>query len=460
MVAIAVFSIFLSGIGLALVLGERSTVIGGDYARAGFLASEQLEALRHMQKGNFDSLTPGTYGIAIQGSTWAFTGSSVSHNGYIASVTLSEVNDDQIQANSNVRWNFGTSRSGSVTLTTYLTNWREATVIGNWASVSQVSSTLQSGTPDFQKVAVSGNYAYVVSTAGAGLYIYDVSNLAAPVRVASSFSLGGPAYGLTISGNRLYLATGTASQEVMVYDISNPPALSGASLVNDYDLPGSVGARSIAVYGPTVFVGTADSATNHHFYALSMSEDDDMELLSSMSTSGAVLGMGLNEGYAYVASAYDVGELLVIDIIDPEAVMYAPGTGVDLSGSQDGRAVIASGTSALLGRANGSSISELVLYEVGWSPVPSPPPGPWTVEIGGSVNDLVAIEGTRYAFVGSDASGTQLRVINMTALVQGGSPTLTTVNVGSAVNGLAYDWLTDRLFAVTAGDRLIIYRPN
>lgn len=460
-VAIGVFAIFLGGIGTALIVGERSTVIGGDRARAAFLASEQLEGLRRIQQANFTALTtPGTYGVVEKNNAWVLTGAAVVRDGFTARVTLTNATSAQVNAEARVSWNFGVARSGSIVLRSYLTNWRKVTTVGNWGSVSQVSSTLQSGSPGFQKVLVAGNYAYITSAADAGLYVYDISSLTAPTRVSSSFTLGASAYGITIAGDRLYVATNAPSGEVQVIDISTPASLTSADILDTYDVPGTMGARSVAIYGNTLFVGTADSASEHHFYALEVSEIGEMDLLSSMSTSGSVMGMSLSDGYAYIVSSNNAGELQVIDVIEPEYLQYAPGTGIDMTNTFDGISIVTSGTSAVVGRANGSAIEEITLYEIGYSPVPSPPPGPWTLELGGDANSLALIEGTKYLFVGGSASNTQLRVVDLFAMVRGGTTTLTTVNVGETVNGLTYDWSLDRVFAVTSGNRLIIYRPN
>jgi len=457
-IAIGIFALFLSGVGLSLVAGERSTIAGGDRARAGFLAEEQLEAVRHMQKNNFSSLVAGTYGLTIKNGTWAFSGTSITLSSFRASVVLTSFGTDRMQAASRVAWNFGRARSGSVLLTTYLTNWRKQAVVGNWANTTQEASITQSGSPTFQRVAVSGDYVFVTSSTAAGLYIYNITTTTAPVRVASAFSLDTAAYGVVAVGDRLYLATGNSTQEVMVFDISDPTHLSFANLLSTYNLPGSAGARSIAVYGNTIYVGTVDDSVNHQFYALSVSETSGIELLSSLATSGSVLDINLSEGYAYIASSNNVAELQVIDIIDSENVQYAPGTGIDMTNTFDGLSFITSGTSALIGRANGSAIEELVLYDVGSSPVPSPPPGPWALEIGGNANVLAIIEGTKYIFVGGNASATELRVVDLFALSRNATSTLKTIDVGATINGLTYDWVKDRLFAVTP-TKFIVYKP-
>lgn len=455
-VAIGIFAIFLGGIGLSLIAGERSTISGGDRARAGFRAEEQLSAVRQMQKNDFSLLTEGTHGIKLQGGLWSFSGAFVIQNGYTSFIKLKENDESQIQAISTVSWNFGQGRSGSVVLTTMLTDWQAPLTVGNWAVATLKGEVAQSGSPNFEDVAVSGQYAFVASTVAPGLFVYDIST-STPVRVSSSLDIGAGAYALTVSGNRLYAATNDATREVQVFDITDPTTLTLSSRINEYNMT-SGGGRSIAVYGETIFLGTANDGVNPQFFSLLMSETGPIELLGSLSVSGSVLGISLNSGYALLGTDSNSAELLVVDVIDPENLQYAPGTGIDMTDTQDALSIVTSGTSALIGRANGSAIDELTLYDIGLSPVPSPPPGPWTLEVGGDAAALAVIDGTKYGFVAGSAASAELRIIDLLALQKSGTVILKTINAGATLRGLAYDWPTDRLFAVSA-TALKVYAP-
>lgn len=461
-IGIGIFAIFLAGIGLSLLVGEKTTVAAGDRVRGAFLAEQQLEGVRQMRNVDYDSVTTGTHGIQLNASGWTWSGSVVRQNGYTGSVTITGEGTDWLKAVSKVRWDFGKARSGSVLFTTYLTNWRKLATVGNWASISRIANMTEAGTPNFQSIAINGTYAFVTGTqasGGRGLYIYDISNPASPVGVNTSFDLGVGAYGVAIAGNDLYLATDSPTQEVQVYDITSPTTLTIANLINSYDLPGSGKARSIAVYGNNVFVGTLDDPPNVQLYSIEMSQTGPMILNDSINMSGSTLALGLQDGYAYAATSNNAAELEVVDIFDPESLSFAPGTGVDMTDVQDAYAIALSGTSALIGRANGSTIDELTLYEVGSSPVPSPPPGPWTLEIGGDVRALGTVYGSAYAFVGGSASAAQLKVISLTKMAQSLSPILTSYNAGSTIVGLQYDWVTDRLFCITSSG-LMVFSPG
>lgn len=462
LIAIGIFSMFLAGAGLALLGGEASTVKAGDHARATFLASEQLEILRYVRDDDLQNLSPGVYGVQEDAGTWSIIDEPVQRGGFLTSIDLTAVDDGWLSARSHVSWNFGKNRSGSVLLHTYLTDWQEPRTVGNWSALSTAGTLTLAGTPDLRAVVADDSYAFLGGTTsggGPGLFIVNVSNPALPVRVASSFNLGAGVYGLAIVGDRLYLATDDPSAEVQVFDIASPSTLALTNIVNSYDLPGSGRARAIAVYGDTVYVGATESPPEPQFYALRMSETGPMTLLDALDVEGGVTGISLLDGYAYLSTTDNAGELKVVDTFDPSDLSYAPDEGVDLSDVYDATLVHAFGTSAVLGRIQGSSIAEFSLYDIASTPVPTPPPGPWTLELAADVHSFAVLPGLPTAFIGSSTTAAQLRVIDLAAMVRGTSSVLTSVNVGAAVLGLWYDVLHDRLLAVTS-TTLRIFTPG
>lgn len=463
LIAIAVFAIFLGGVGLTLVIGERSTVAGGDRVRATFAAEQVLEAVRQMRNQDFSSLTAGTYGVAFSQGVWGFTGSSVTTaDGYTTRVNITSKGTDWWQADAIVVWDFGKTRSGSLTIPTFITDWRKVLPIGNWAQMTLAGQATVAGTPEFQKVAISGNYAFVTSdqsSGGMGLYIFDVSNPASPVRIAGSFDLGASAYGLAINGTNLYLATDAPSAEIQAYDITTPPSLTNANLIKSFDLPGSGKARSITFYNNILYVGALDNPPNVQFYALQWSESNPITQLGSLDVGGGVMDISLSDGYAYIATTANSAELEVVDIFDPANLAFAPGNGIDLTNVQDGSAMLTFGTSALIGRLAGSMIDELTLYSIADAPVPVPPPGPWTLELEGDANALASIYGGTYGFVASDATSAQLRVLDMQKFSAGQPPVVKTYDAAATIRGLYYNWQNDRLFSVTP-TTLLVFAPG
>ncbi|MBP9850240.1 MAG: hypothetical protein KBC47_00950, partial [Candidatus Peribacteraceae bacterium] len=133
-IAIGIFALFLGGIGLSLILGERSTILSGDRTRATFLAEQQLEAVRQMRSENFSSVTTGDHGLTLNASGWSWSGTLVKNNGYTSWVTVTSKGADWLEVASRVTWDFGNTRSGSILMTTQLTNWQKIATVGNWAA--------------------------------------------------------------------------------------------------------------------------------------------------------------------------------------------------------------------------------------------------------------------------------------------------------------------------------------
>ncbi len=302
-VSIAIFAIFIGGIGTSLLIGERSTVVAGDRSKATFLAEESLEGVRALAKTDFTQLTAGPHGIRLGGPSdganngkWMFSGTSNSSAGFVSQLQLVQKDTGTpahwYEVQSNVSWAFGDTRNGSVQLVTYVTDWREPGTINIWPSMTPESDT-PVGT-GLKSIVVRNGYAYITANdvdplftqgpleqmlgrlplwlrgwlpsipfahatySGPGLYIYDVTNSKAPVRVASSFTLGSSStmgYQLTINGNRLYVLTSDPAAELKVYDITTPTSLSAP--IATYDVPGSGVARSINFFHNTKSVGQA-----------------------------------------------------------------------------------------------------------------------------------------------------------------------------------------------------------
>lgn len=109
----------------AYIYGSESTALAGQRARAAFLAEEGLEASRNIRDSGFSNLSDGTKGLAISGNQWIFSGSSDTTDGfYTRQITISTIDSNRKQIISTITWQQNPQRTGSVTLTTYLTNWK------------------------------------------------------------------------------------------------------------------------------------------------------------------------------------------------------------------------------------------------------------------------------------------------------------------------------------------------
>ncbi len=145
--AAALFMILATGAVAVILQGLDSNRLGEEQVVASQYASEGIEASRSIKNQGFANLSDSTgTGIIQSGGVWTFSGSNnVLSSKYTRVLTVSDVQRD-ISGNivagggtpdpltkkitSTVSWNFTPTRSDSVILTTYLSNWIAA-ITGN-----------------------------------------------------------------------------------------------------------------------------------------------------------------------------------------------------------------------------------------------------------------------------------------------------------------------------------------
>jgi len=461
LIATGVFAVFMGAISFALFYGQEGALKSGDRIRGVFLSEEALGAVRAIRDKDFADLLPGRHGMCIgEDGTWGFCGlESVTADGYTTYLTLESLAVDHVRATAETRWDFGMTRTGSVVLMEEFTDWRVEKPIGNWAFPSISGSFIDSTQPLFNAVAVAGDFAFVTSENGAGLYVFNLTDPENPTRVADGFSLGAAGYKLVIDGTTLYVCAATDGAEVQIFDISNPSLLSMDKRIATIDVPGSGRARSVAIFGRTLFVGASASGTESELYAYDVSNPFSVRLLDSLEDTGSYFDISLHDGYAYVATSMDSLELRVVDVFDPENLAFASGGGFNLTDVHDALTVVAVGDKVLVGRRNGDVIEELVLLDISKGPVPSSPPGPWYQEVSANANGVAAEPGERFAFLASDNMSSEFQVVDLQAFALGHPPiiALSHPNKGGG-RAVTYDPLHDRVLFAT-DKALIIYVP-
>ncbi len=508
-VAIAIFAVFLGGIGLTLMVGERTTVVGGDRSTATFIAERALEGMRSIANTNFTSLAPGTYGISATSTGWTVKGEPVVYgSGFVSKIQIVSNGllsppgcnpPDCYQALSTVGWNFGNTRSGSVVLRTYIANWHKVTNLGNWAGMTRLSKTTRTDTANYGRVAVSGNYAYVLGSSisvastpsarsrvyawyqsvrdvlvpharaagGDGLYIYDITNMNLPVRVAPGFNLGlnVEGYDIAIHGTGAYIITSDDAAEVKVIDITNPlsPIIRAT-----YDTPGSGTGRVLAYVqngpldGDVLYIGGTTGTVDALLFKGNTNTFQQLRSIAGLG--GAVTGINLNSAFAYVSVNAIGQQLQVLDIFDPQQEILLTFTYSGFLGSGGGSAVASTNTGLILGRLQdlNANAYEVNLVQIGDSSGPFQPVPIDAFDVTGNVRSVgVTVDG-RYAFIGSNNATGQIRVVDMGLFSRGNqglSSIVNTYNAGEAIGTTLYDPSKNRMFA-TSDTSLYIFAPG
>jgi hypothetical protein len=157
-------------------------------------------------------------------------------------------------------------------------------------------------------VEVDGNYAFVAAGA-AGLEVFDVSNPAAPVRVAG-LDTPGLASSLETAGGLIYLADGTAG--LAIIDATNPLAPQSVSTLA---MPAEV--SEILLDGGRVYVGGTQGV-----HAVDVRSAAEPLLLGTHYVYGPVMGMTRVNGVLAVltdvprARLQDIYKSLVVEVVD------------------------------------------------------------------------------------------------------------------------------------------------
>lgn len=451
--AAALFVVLSAGAVTVVLQALDANRLGEEQTVANQYAAEGIEAARSIKNQAFANLvnSAGT-GIVRSGSVWAFSGSNnVLSSKYTRVLTVSDVQRDgsgNIVASggtldsltkkiiSTVSWNFTPTRSNSVVLTSYLSNWKKA-IVGDWSNPSQDGSLDLAGAQNGNKVQTQGNYAYIVRNGGVPEFvIVDITNPASPV-LAGSLTLSGSPRNIAVSGNYAYVASNYTSQELQIIDVSNPAA---PTLAGSYDAPGSSDMVGVYVVGTTVYLGRVASA-QAEFYIVNAANPAAPALVGSLElgASSDANEVYVSGSFAYVASGNNSQELQVINISTPATPTLA--ASLDLSGTQDGSTITGFGNTVVVGRLGSGGVAIINIS------TPTAPTLVSTFAVGGAVRDVDLGNSNNYLFVASDVNTAEFQVVNIATLA---SPTLLgSVNMPADLNGVAYSSSLDRACTVS-----------
>jgi len=124
LVSMTVFLIFVSVISTGLSPVFKHLHFAVNTTRAGALIDEGIEATRNIRDADFSNLVDGTYGLTTTGGEWDLSGSSDTTGIFTRAVSISTINANQKQIDATVTWADQISPVNTISMSTYLTNWR------------------------------------------------------------------------------------------------------------------------------------------------------------------------------------------------------------------------------------------------------------------------------------------------------------------------------------------------
>lgn len=195
--SISILSIVSTAIVYGLLEAQDTTLVAGRYERAVDKAEEGFEAVRNIRDEDFSNLIDGTYGLAVAGDEWTFSGTSDTDGIYTREVIVSTVDIDTKQIDVNVDWQQNAQRAGDVSFTSYLTNWSETQSTSNLSiDLEPVDDVLLYL---YGRYSNYGQFNYLVNgPAGNSLLRFDltaipqvnINVLSAQLRMTAAFSDG------------------------------------------------------------------------------------------------------------------------------------------------------------------------------------------------------------------------------------------------------------------------------
>lgn len=341
--SLALLSLFMTALAGGWLYGQEASRLSGTRLQAILYAEEGLEAVRNIRDESFNNLSDGNYGLAISGNEWVFSGSQDVSGDYTRQITISTVDSNRKDIISTITWQQNIQRTGIVSLATRLARW----AANQWFQTTEAE--FNAGTRD--SVIVTNTIDGEVELGVRGDWVTSTTQ--------TTFSTDG-------DGD-----------------------------INDF----AVDSRRQILY--TV----ADSTTGDEFMALDISDisNGNITEVGSVSLNTNANAISLQGDYAFITTASDTSELVVIRLTD-----YTQVNTFDVPTGSDAISIYTTVTSAYVGTLNSGDEE---FYELNISN----PEGTITqlgaVEIGDDVNGI-DISGD-YAFLATDLNNAELDIVRL-----------------------------------------------
>ncbi|MCA9387247.1 hypothetical protein KC669_04405 [Candidatus Dojkabacteria bacterium] len=450
LLAIGLFSFIVLAFAGALAFSIQGNADASQTTKATYLAMEGIEASKLIRGEDFSNLIDGSYGLSSVSNVWSFSGSNDITDEYTRQITISSISSLIKQVDSTVTWNSLSGRTNTITFSTYLTDWQYEVEppepSPGWTQPIVVNTVNATGNQDAQDIFVVGTNAYIVRTSGTNLLVYDLSNVNSPSLLGSTNAGSGGLYRIVVNGNYAYVASDSNSEEVQIFNISNPASLLKVATVN---LSGNNNATSLTIQGNYLYVvrngGNADFAIVDITNPLSPS-------VSGYANINNGTDVKVNGNYAYVASDSNNQELQVVNVTSKSS---PSGLGsLNIGGNNDAESIVFYNDRVIIGTTDG----EVHIINVS---TPATPSLVSTTAIGTSnIRDMELGYTNSYLFTVGDSAASEFIVANISN--ENSVIVLGIVDETSGLNGISYNSVNDIAYVASDEDsqEIIIYGPT
>lgn len=407
--------------------GQESSAIAGKRVSAVLLAEEGLEAARSIQDKDFATLTSGTHGIATSSNVWILSGTSDNVGGYNRQLVVTDVDANRKDVTANITWQQTLGRAGIVSLTTRFTNWmREFVVVGNWSAPTTTSRFNLSGNGDGTKIAIKGDYAYVIRVGNPSFVVINLTNPLVPT-IAGSVNLNGNGLNIYVAGNYAYVASDSNSRELQIVDITNPV---NPNVVGFYNDSGNEDARGVFVVGTTAYLAMNGG---NDLVTVNVTNKANPTFLGGVTLSGSAYEVVVIGSYAYVSSNANNQELQVVNVLTPALPTFVGS--LDLVGNDDGTTITGSGSTIIVGRDGNGGVHTINVSN------PLVPNELDVHYITALVNDVTLGVSDTYLFVASNFATGEFQILDIAD--SSNITPIGSLNLAGGLNGVAYDSTLD-----------------
>ena len=337
-VALGIFAISLAASfqlffgGQTLSEDSLNVELAMNYAREG------AEAARTVRDRNWAELTSGDHGLEFNGYEWMFGSTSISdiRDIFTRVVSIYAESENERIATTSVSWATN-GPSQRVELVEKLTNWeyplssscKTDPLVGDWSAPQTIGTGDLGAGNEGTDIVVQLPYVFMSGKASSSskpdVFVFNVSNPAAPVLVASLDIGSGGINSLHVSGNYLYAASDNDSKELIIFNITTPASI---SQVGSLGLSGSANALSVTSFGNTVAIGRTDSAS-YEIAFIDVTNPASPTVIDQVATGGDVYDFAAASDRLFAVSKESDADVWVFDISNPAVPVFVNSHDID-----------------------------------------------------------------------------------------------------------------------------------
>lgn len=321
LLAIALFALTATIMINSLVYVLEANKTATDLNHGAFLADEGLEIVKGIRNEFFTNLANGQYKIVLTGGKYQLQSGIESIDGYTRQIIIDNTGLDAYTFNitSRVTWPNRTGAIQTYNVETQLTDWHRTIITGgSWLTPNILQDFNLPGRGNVYDLEIAYPYLYVLSKSSQELIIYDITS-SSNITQISSLNLFTGTKAMKRSGNTLYFASASNSNEFFVVDITNPYS---PQLGKKFNLKGSNNGVDLFINGNTLFY-LRNYTTNSFFininkthkytiYVYDISSPlEPVQIATHLYNTDGPIRIGYSQGYLYTTTSNKKEEILI-----------------------------------------------------------------------------------------------------------------------------------------------------